>query len=174
VPFLLVRHGSVDYDSHPGRFSGHGIDLLPLVPSGVAEAEKLALCLAEGGDVDLIISSPMARALQTAMILSWELARQVEVDLDLHEWVPDESQQWSTGEVPAFAYQELLEYSGEWPAGEERLWEPHSAVRRRVGGVLDRYDDDRTVVGVCHSGVIEAMTGVANTPPCGVVPYLHA
>ena len=30
VPFLLVRHGSVDYDSHPGRFFGHGIDLLPL------------------------------------------------------------------------------------------------------------------------------------------------
>ncbi len=83
-------------------------------------------------------------------------------------------QEWSTGEVPAFAYQELLEYSGEWPAGEERLWEPHSAVRRRVGGVLDRYDDDRTVVVVCQSGMIEAMTGVANTPPCGVVPYLHA
>jgi broad specificity phosphatase PhoE len=149
--FLLIRHGTVDYDTYPGRFRGHGIDLLPLTPSGVTEVERLARRLAADGGVDLIVSSPMTRALQTAMIVSWHLKCHVEVELDLHEWVPDSSQQWSGGDVPRSAYQELLTCAGEWPAGEERLWEPHSSVRRRVRGVLGRYSAAGTVAVICHS-----------------------
>jgi broad specificity phosphatase PhoE len=168
VPFLLVRHGSVDYDSHPGRFRGHGIDLLPLSPQGVADAEAVAPVLRDAG-VELIITSPMARALQTAMILSWRLECLVEVELDLHEWVPDLSQQWTEGDVPRLAYEELARLGGEWPAGEERMWEPHSSVRRRVNGVLERYTDRGVVAVICHSGVIEAMTGEHAVEPCAIV-----
>ena len=73
--------------------------------------------------------------------------------------------------MPLRAYQDLLKNGGEWPASQERDWEPQSAVRRRVGNVLDRYRDRGTVLVVCHSGVIEAMTGVAHTGPCGVAPW---
>lgn len=171
MPFVLVRHGSVNYDAHPGRFRGHGIDLLPLTTQGVVEAKGLAKRLGETGNVDLIISSPMARALQTAMILSWGLMRRVEVELDLHEWVPDLSQNWSGGDVPRSSSDELRACGGEWPQGEERAWEPHSRVRQRVNAVLERYRDAGDVVVVCHSGVIEALTGVSHTPPCALVPY---
>jgi len=115
--FLLMRHGSVDYDAQPGRFRGHGIDLLPLTPTGVVEAEDLAVLLAKRGDVDAIISSPMTRSLQTAMILSWRLQLRVQVELDLHEWVPDLSQQWTDGEATRNAYDELRACGGEWPPG---------------------------------------------------------
>lgn len=170
VPFLFVRHGSVDYGAHPGRFRGHGIDLLPLTPEGVTEAEAVGLHLRDAG-VRLIVASPMTRALQTAMILSWRLRCSVEVELDLHEWVPDLDQQWSGGEVPRQAYEELISLGGEWPTGERRAWEPHSSVRRRVNAVLDRYDDQGVVVVVCHAGVIEAMTDERGVAPCGVVAY---
>ena len=170
MPFVLVRHGSVDFDAHPGRFRGHGFDLVPLTPRGVAEAERLASRMKDDS-VDLILSSPMTRALQTAMILSWTLGSRVEVELDLHEWVPDRSQRWADGEVAVTAYQELLECGGEWPSGEERSWEPWSTVRRRVTAVLDRYEGDGNVAVVCHSGVIEALTGVGHTPPGGLVPF---
>lgn len=171
--FLLVRHGSVDYDAHPGRFRGHGIDLIPLTSIGVREAEGLAHRLADLGGVDAIVSSPMTRALHTAMIVSWRLDRSVDVELDLHEWVPDLSQQWSDGELPRTAYEELLACGGEWPPGEERLWEPHSRVRERVRGVLQRYSHLEIVAVVCHSGVIEAMTGKSRTAPCEIVPLLR-
>jgi broad specificity phosphatase PhoE len=99
------------------------------------------------------------------------LGRRVEVELDLHEWVPDLTQQWSGGEEPRRASEEAARLGGEWPPGEQRAWEPHSSVRHRVGAVLDRYDDRGLVAVVCHSGVIEAMTGVRVTTPCSVVPY---
>ena len=170
VPFLLIRHGSVDYDAFPGRFRGHGIDLLPLTAGGAAEAEVLANAMA-ALHVDLILASPMTRSLQTAMIASWRIGCRVEVELDLHEWVPDRSQMWSGGDVPTAAYEELRRFGGEWPDGEERTWEPHSAVRARVSAVLDRYRERGTVAVVCHSGVIEALTGASGSPPCAVVPF---
>ena len=171
VGFLLIRHGRVDYDAYPGRFRGHGIDLLPLMEQGRAEAEALASKL-EGSNVSLILASPMARALQTAMIVSWRLVGHVEVELDLHEWVPDQTQSWQGGEIPMDAYEDLVRHGGEWPEGERRAWEPHSAVRSRVGAVLRRYESvDGTIAVICHSGVIEAMTGAAHTPPCGIVAW---
>jgi uncharacterized phosphatase len=170
MPFLFVQHGRVDYDAHPGRFRGHGIDLLPLTEQGVRDAETAASNLA-GTGIERIVASPMTRALQTAMILSWRLDRRVDVELDLHEWVPDLTQQWSGGEVPKQASAEAARLDGEWPSGERRDWEPRSAVRHRVGAVLDRYASGALVAVVCHSGVIEAMTGVRITEPCTVVPY---
>jgi broad specificity phosphatase PhoE len=92
--FLLIRHASWDVGyAPPDRFRGHGIDLVPLTPAGLVEAENLALRLADGGSIDKVVSSPMTRALQTAMILSRRLMKPVDVELDLHEWVPDLSQQ---------------------------------------------------------------------------------
>jgi broad specificity phosphatase PhoE len=171
MPFLLIEHGSVEYDAYPGRFRGHGIDLLPLSRQGVADAEALALRLEASGGLDLIVSSSMARAMHTAMILSWRLGTHVDVELDLHEWVPDLSQQWSDGEVPRAAYEDLVACGGEWPEGQQRSWEPHSSVRRRVLAVLARYANAGSVGVVCHSGVIEALTGVSHIESCGVVRY---
>jgi broad specificity phosphatase PhoE len=79
-------------------------------------------------------------------------------------------QRWSGRAVPHSAYEELLACGGEWPAGEERRWEPHSAVHRRVGAVLRRYADFDTVAVVCHEGVIEATSGASHFEPCGVFP----
>jgi broad specificity phosphatase PhoE len=170
MPFLLIRHGSVDYDAWPGRFRGHGIDLLPLTVQGVVEAEAAAVSLLDAG-VDLVVTSSMARALQTAMILSWRLHRHVEVEIDLHEWVPDLSQQWTGGDVPRDAYRDLIACGGEWPRGEQRSWEPQSSVRGRTTAVLRRYASAGVVAVITHSGVIEALTGDSGSAPCSIHSY---
>jgi broad specificity phosphatase PhoE len=90
--------------------------------------------------------------------------------MDLHEWMPDDMQQWNDGTVPAAAAAELEACGGEWPPDETRGWEPLSAVRARVGAVLDRYDDGRAVLVVCHSVVIQAITGVRDIGHCVPVP----
>ncbi len=168
VPFLLIRHGSVDYDAHPTRFRGHGVDLVPLTRAGIDQAKEFAATMATP---DLIVSSPTTRTLQTAHILSQPATTEVVVEVDLHEWVPDRTQQWSGPDVPIAAYAELRRNNGEWPEGERRNWEPLSEVRRRAAGVLERYDRPGLVAVVCHSVVIEALTGHTETAPCGAVDY---
>jgi broad specificity phosphatase PhoE len=167
MPFTLVRHGHW-YCTEDGRFRGHGHDLVPLSTEGVRDAERAARQLLDQ-QVDLILSSPMTRALQTAMVMSWSLGVRVDVDLDLHEWTPDRDQQWVGIQVPTAAYTEMTALGGEWPASETRSWEPLSDVRARVTAVLDRYADRGHVVVVSHSVVIQAMTGVEDISHGGVV-----
>jgi broad specificity phosphatase PhoE len=168
VPITLIRHGRWDV-VEGRRFRGHGVDLTPLSPAGTADAEAAGRALA-ASPPDLILSSPMTRALQTAMIISWHVDRPVVVEMDLHEWMPDDSQQWNDGTVPASAAADLEACGGEWPRDETRGWEPLSAVRARVGAVLARYDDGRRLLVVCHSVVIQAVTGVRDIGHCVPVP----
>ena len=91
------------------------------------------------------------------------------VELDLHEWVPDRTQSWTDGDVVRAAYEEMHLLAGEWPDGEERSWEPLSAVRSRVEDVLASYAGDDLVAVVCHSVVIEAVLGRTAVEPGGVV-----
>jgi broad specificity phosphatase PhoE len=169
VTVTFVRHGRAEF-AEGRRFKGHGIDLTPLSPDGVAEAEAAGRALAMGPP-DLILSSPMTRALQTAMIISWHVDRRVVVEMDLHEWMPDDKQQWQDGAVPDSAAREMKACGGEWPSGQIRSWEPLSAVRQRVNAVFGRYLDIADLAVVCHSVVIEAMTGVSGSGHCERVPF---
>jgi broad specificity phosphatase PhoE len=168
VPVTLIRHGRWDVDGGR-RFRGHGVDLTPLSPEGIADAEAAGRALVLSPP-DLILSSPMTRALQTAMIISRHVDRAVVVEMDLHEWMPDDTQQWIDGTVPAAAAAELEACGGEWPRHETRGWEPLSAVRARAVAVMDRYDDGRELLVVCHSVVIRAVTGVRDVGHCVPVP----
>jgi broad specificity phosphatase PhoE len=165
----FCRHGRVDFDD-VARFKGHGRDLVPLSEEGLRDASKAAELLA-GSPPDLIISSPMTRALQTAMVIGTRSHRPVHVELDLHEWTPHVGQQWNDAEVPGTAYADMRAFAGEWPAGETREWEPLSAVRTRVSRVLDRYTHVASLLVVTHSVVIEAMTGVRGTQFCEPVTW---
>lgn len=87
--FYLIRHGEPTYDNLMEHgFFGFGRDLAPLTEEGKKHAEITAKD-ARLKDAALIVSSPYTRALQTAQIISRETGLQVEVELDLHEWVAD-------------------------------------------------------------------------------------
>ena len=168
----LVRHGRVEI-SDGRRFKGHGVDLTPLSPEGLIEAERIGRSLVSSPP-DLILSSPMTRALQTAMIISWHVDRRVVVELDLHEWMPDDRQDWQDGTIPQAAASEMNALGGEWPLGETRHWEPLSVVRARVEAVFDRYVEVDDLLVVCHSVVIQAVAGVAGCGHCERVPFVRA
>jgi broad specificity phosphatase PhoE len=170
VSVTLIRHGRIVIEDGR-RFKGHGVDLAPLCREGVAEAEAAGRTLA-AAPPDLILSSPMTRALQTAMILSWHVDRRVVVELDLHEWMPDAAQDWQDGVLPTAAYADMDACGGEWPAGETRGWEPLSSVRARVDAVLARHRDVADLLVVCHSVVIQAVTGMAGAAHCVPVPVV--
>jgi broad specificity phosphatase PhoE len=157
--FYLARHGQADTPLADERRLRAGFrELVPLTPLGREQIERLAPLL-RAAQAELIIASPIARALQSACILSRRLDLDVNVEFDLHEWIPDLSYSYDQSALSWANYQEMRALGGEWPPGETRDWEPLSSVRRRALGVLERYRHLHRVIVACHSGVILALTG---------------
>lgn len=67
--YYLVRHGEANYDlAERRRLKGHSRDLVPLTERGVAQIEATATELRDLG-IEVLLSSPMTRALRSASIL---------------------------------------------------------------------------------------------------------
>lgn len=61
----LIRHGLTEWNSS-GRFQGHSD--IPLSPAGIEQAERLRDYAASFRDVGVVLASPLARAVETAVI----------------------------------------------------------------------------------------------------------
>ncbi|OUR80340.1 hypothetical protein A9Q83_01165 [Alphaproteobacteria bacterium 46_93_T64] len=79
--FLFLRHGQTDWNLD-GLLQGRSDR--PLNASGLAQAHAAATQLASEG-VDLIVTSPLKRAYQTAQVVSEKLRIPVQTDLNLIE-----------------------------------------------------------------------------------------
>ncbi|MGI9147265.1 MAG: histidine phosphatase family protein [Chloroflexota bacterium] len=155
--FHLMRHADTDWTLvNERRLVGAANDLAPLTDLGIRQVEAAVAQVRPLG-IGLILTSPMTRALQTAALLS----RALDVEFDLHEWVPDLTFSWTTPEEVLALIEHMRRHGGEWPCGESRpAWEPMSAVRQRGLGVLSRHATATYPIGVVtHGGVIESLTG---------------
>lgn len=76
----LLRHGATEWSAN-GRHTS--VTDLPLTEAGLAEAKRLPGMLA-GLKFALVLSSPLARAVETCKLAGLE--RQMAIDADLHEW----------------------------------------------------------------------------------------
>ena len=79
--FLFLRHGQTDWNLQ-GRFQGHSD--IPLNETGLSQAHSAAERLADRG-IELVISSPLIRALKTAAIVAERIQRPLRVDSRLME-----------------------------------------------------------------------------------------
>jgi broad specificity phosphatase PhoE len=157
--FYLVRHGETDWRvTRERRLKGAAADLVPLTPRGIQQIE-VTLELLRPKNAQLILSSPMTRTLQSAAVASRALDLPLTVEFDLHEWVPDLTYSWESAEEVTAAHDECLRLGGEWPPGEQRVWEPHSSVRRRVLATLDRYGHVERVAVFSHGVVMYSLLG---------------
>lgn len=157
--FTLIRHGETDYQiAEDRRLRGAVRDWVPLTERGTTQVELAAEGL-RGRSVDLILSSPMTRAVQTAAILSRRLDVDLRIEFDLHEWLPDLAFQYEDSVEAIERGREAAALGGEWPAGESRPWEPYSSLTRRVEAVLRRYAGVGHVLVACHGTVIATLTG---------------
>jgi broad specificity phosphatase PhoE len=173
----LVRHGEADYGLiRKRRWPGKLADLAPLSTRGTEQAAAAAEQLANVGAVKLL-SSPFTRTMQTASAVSCRISLTIEVELDLHEWLPDDTFRWhDLAEVRALVA-EFDSCGGEWPPGERRVWEPLSSVRRRASAALRRAVADvagsGSLIAVCHEMVIRSVTGEVKTRQ-GEVRYIDS
>src|ERR1700732_5279983 len=79
---ILLRHGDPRLPPEH-RFSG--LRDLPLSASGTRQAQAAACRLATGAPIDAVVSSPMQRAVDTAVIAAAELGLTAVIDDDLRE-----------------------------------------------------------------------------------------
>jgi uncharacterized phosphatase len=130
--FRLIRHGEAEYGlAEERRLKGIGRDLVPLTPAGVQQVEELAKVLPE--PLTLLISSPMTRALQSTAILAARLSVPVQVEFDLHEWMPDLGCTYDSLDSVVRAHAEYVDQRGEWRPGIRCDWEARSSVIERGG-----------------------------------------
>ena len=154
---LLVRHGETEWN-RVGRWQGHSDT--PLNEAGREQARALA---AELSDVDVVYSSDLARARETAEILAEPLGLGVQVDQRLRERGFGEWEGKTSAEIEA----EFSEDHARWLAGAApgaKDAEPFSEFAARVHAcvaeVLERHPDE-TVLLVAHGGFLRAVHALA-------------
>ena len=177
---MLVRHGKVENANHVVYADLPGFDL---DAEGVLQAHAVAQHL-ENRPVDAVISSPLARAVQTATSIARRHGLRVIIDSDLIEW--NLSQGW-VGQVwddlPVAVPGQLEAYLSD-PSKLPFATETLSELATRVVGSIERHldADTRHVVFVAHQDPVAAaalrlidqplMTLLTDPPPHGSVTTL--
>ena len=158
MKLILVRHGDA-YAGLTGTIAGPK-GCAGLTPLGRRQAEALRddLLAVPRIEADLLMASTLPRALQTAEIIAPALGfDRIEQDCDLCEV--------HTGEADGLDWAVYTEQYGplDMEAEPERFFAPGgdswTSFHARVAGLMNRLADDhrdKTVVAVCHAGVIAA------------------
>jgi broad specificity phosphatase PhoE len=154
---FLVRHGETDWN-RDGRWQGQSDT--PLNESGRRQARELAEQL---DGVDIVYSSDLARARETAEILAGHLGLEVRLDSRLRERGFGAWEGLTSAEIES----RFTDTHGRWKAGEgfgADDAEPFDTFGRRVRtfltDVLHRHPGE-TVLVVGHGGSIRVIHALA-------------
>ncbi|MGV7929925.1 MAG: histidine phosphatase family protein [Spirochaetota bacterium] len=151
---ILVRHGETTWNRE-NRVQGRSDT--PLSETGITQAERLAGSM-EGERIDLIVSSPLRRAAETASIINRHIGAPVELDEDLMEL--------DQGIFEGMSFQELSRDHGEflkrWAADPASVVMPGgeslSALQERAWGAVCRITSScDCALAVSHNFTITAI-----------------
>ncbi|MGW0041708.1 histidine phosphatase family protein [Rhodococcus sp. NPDC003348] len=155
----LVRHGETDWNAQR-RLQGSSD--VPLNDTGRFQAERAATRLADG-PWDVLVSSPLSRASETADIIGTRLG------LTRSATHPGLAERHFGGAEGVTDY----EAWDRWPDGMYPGLEPREEVRRRglaVLGELAERHSGSSVVAVSHGGLIRSVIGALHGPPVPRIP----
>lgn len=147
MKLYVTRHGQTDYNKDEIIL---GTTDLPLNETGLAQARELAEYAEKLGDIDIIISSPMNRALTTAKAAAERCGLDIIIDERLREWNYGEYEGKSRF-TEGFAENKVNFGVRMGRSGESLLQLSH-----RVYSVLDDIKanyKDKNVLVVCHGGI---------------------
>ena len=169
---LLLRHGETPLSTER-RFAGRGD--IPLTEAGLAQAEAAAARLAARGNIDVIVTSPLLRARQTAEAVAKATGAPLQVEDGLAET--------DFGKWEGMTFAEIQK---RWP-DELAAWlasvdvappggESFAAVTRRVVAALDRLlaaHALKTLVLVSHVTPIKTLACRAMLAPPAAMYRIH-
>ena len=146
MKIIFVRHGEPDYRELEERsYTGFGIDLAPLSEEGRQQAQELSKnSLLHSAD--LLVSSAVTRALETASYVACATGLPLRVEPLLHEWQVYESGTDRFEESRRL----FLENKGELLPNSPVQYETAEEMRSRFLESMGKYRDYQTVVVVTH------------------------
>ncbi|MBA2530917.1 MAG: bifunctional RNase H/acid phosphatase [Nocardioidaceae bacterium] len=171
---VLLRHGVTDV-TQARRFSGSGGSNPRLNEIGRAQAQRAAAWLGRRGGIDVVVTSPLRRAWETAELAAATLGLEVDIEEDLAEasfglWdgltfsqvaerFPAELEAWLGSSAVA-------------PPGGESYDDVATRARTVLDDLLATYGG-RTVLAVSHVTPIKMLTRLALDAPLEVVHRLQ-
>ena len=146
MKIIFVRHGEPDYRELEERsYTGFGIDLAPLSVKGQQQAQELRknplLHSAE-----IIISSAVTRALETASYMVCATDLPLRVEPLLHEWQVYESGTDNFEKARTM----FLENKGKLLPNSPIRYETAAEMKSRFLECMSKYREHHTVVVVAH------------------------
>jgi len=169
---VLLRHGETALSAER-RFAGRGD--IPLTEAGLAQADAAAARLAARGGIDVIVTSPLQRARQTAEAVAKATGAPLQVEDDLAETDFGKWEGMTFAEASARWPNELSAWLGSAdvaPPGGESF----AAVARRVLAALDRLlaaHEFRTLLLVSHVTPIKTLACQAMLAPPAAMYRIH-
>ncbi|MBE6714926.1 MAG: histidine phosphatase family protein [Ruminococcaceae bacterium] len=149
MKLYAARHGKTDWNALD-RIQGRTDN--PLNDQGVAQASLLGENCRDLG-IDLIISSPMIRALDTAKAVALTTGAPIIIDdrlIEQNYGIYEGQHRFCDGFL-----QNKRQFAYKYPGGESMMM-----LAQRVYNFLDEVKEnysDKTVMVVCHGGVLRAL-----------------
>jgi broad specificity phosphatase PhoE len=151
--FYFLRHGQTDWNAE-GRFQGHSD--IPLNSQGLAQAHAAARIIATC-PVELIVASPLVRALTTAAIVAEAIGKPLRIDSELKERHFGDLEGLVVAEVKRkLGLQPHERLLHQLPANAEPWLETGARCVRVLSRWLDAYPDG-PILFVSHSGLFDAL-----------------
>jgi probable phosphoglycerate mutase len=166
---LLLRHGDTEYTSRK-LFSGSGGADPPLTSTGNAQAAAAGRALS-GRGVDVVVSSPMRRARETADVVATALRLSVSVVEDLRECAFGEWEGHSFAEVRERWPDELTAWLASpsvAPPGGESFDSVGRRVRRARDKLIARYPG-KSILIVSHVTPIKTLVRLSLGAPASAL-----
>ncbi len=142
-----ARHGQTEWNSADIIC---GITDLKLTEKGREQARSLAEAAAEKGDIDLILCSPLKRAMETAQIVADRICREIIIEERLTEWNYG-SYEGLHRSAEGFP-EAKVSFGVKMQGGGESLLQLAHRVYSVIDDVKTSYSG-KNVLLVCHGGV---------------------
>ena len=162
---IFVRHGEPDYHELEERsYTGFGLDLAPLSEQGRRQAQELCQHPLLRS-ADLLVSSAVTRALETASYVACATGLPLRVEPLLHEW-----QVYELGmENFEKARSLFLENDGVLLPSSPIQYETAEQMKSRFIDCMAKYRDYQTVVLVAHRMLIRQFVPDETIDFCQVI-----
>jgi len=142
-----TRHGQTEYNRTDTILGTTDIELNEI---GISQAHELADTICKLGNIDIIIASPMKRALKTAQIVAETIGKEIIADDRLREWDYGRYE-GKTRFTEGFAENKLNFGVRMGNSGESLLQLSHR-VYSALDDIIEKYNEKNVLI-VSHGGV---------------------
>ena len=165
MKIIFVRHGEPDYHELEERsYTGFGMDLAPLSKEGRQQAQELCQNPLLGS-ADILVSSAVTRALETAFYVSCATGLPLRVEPLLHEWQVYESGIENFEKARTL----FLENKGELLPNSPIQYETAAEMKSRFLESMAKYREHQTVVVIAHRMLIRQFVPSEKIDFCQVI-----